>query len=202
MKTLILLMSMLFCLPLGMKAQSNQLKQFTVNLKERQNRAAAKIPGILLKAYAKGDIKAYYPRDTKREAPFRQFLNHFGMASKAYASLSSDQPFWFCRERSFIEVDPDVTDCMSYRFELVEQSYKDPITYEQKTRMLYIRLIYSSECSLSGIDKEGPIFKIGDIKKLKKSSEYAVPNYQNAAVTYTVSDFLTLRLFSAEKVRR
>lgn len=172
-----------------------------VYLKEKQNRPAVGIPSNLLKAYSQGDIKAYYPKALMTPVPYVQFLNHFGMKSRAFKEITNDAPPWFCGKREYVQVDPMVKKCMQYNFEIGEQSVRNNITYQQEIKLVYVKVIYTGECSGNGLEKEGPVFKIGDIKKLKQN-EYKIVNPENTAVSYTIADYLALRLFRAEKMRR
>ncbi|MDH5365977.1 MAG: hypothetical protein OEW67_03265 [Cyclobacteriaceae bacterium] len=167
-----------------------------VYLEEKQNKPAAAIPEILLDAYSKGDIKAYYPQQLKTPVPYAQFLKHFGMESKAYQEIANDHPIWFCNKRNNVKIDPYVKKCMQYSFELGEVSVRNNITYQQDIKMVYVKVIYSGECTTTGLEVEGPVFKLGDIRKLK-NREYKIVNYENTSISYNVADYLNLRLFRA-----
>jgi len=169
-----------------------------VYLTEKQNKPAAVIPKILLDAYSNGDIKAYYPRDLEKTVPYTQFLNHFDMETKAYQQITNDSPAWFCGQRQSVAIDASVTQCMQYVFEIGERSVRNNITYQQEIKLAYIKVIYSGECTADGLEIEGPVFRLGDIRKLK-NSRYKVVNAQNSSVTYKVADYLDLRLFRAVK---
>lgn len=182
-------------------AQSKRIKKSRVNLLEKQNRPAANIPKTLLKAYSDGDIKAYYPNAPKVQVSYAQFLSHFGMAKKANKTLENGAPFWFCQKSKPISIDADVVKCMQYSFEIGEEVFRNNITYQQDTRLAYVKIIYSNECSNDGLEKEGPIFKIGDVKKLI-DREYKIVNPRNSAVTYTIADYLSLKLFSAVPLKK
>jgi len=174
----------------------NKLVVSRVYLDEKQNKPAKAIPKILLEAYSKSDIKAHYPKDWRIEVPYMQFLNHFGMATKAQNLVASNSPYWFCRKPKQIPVDSDVLNCMQYSFEIGEQVSRNRITYEQEVKIVYVKLIYSDQCSADSIEKEGPVFKMQDIAKLRGSG-YRIVNYNNPSVTYSVEEYLKLRLFNA-----
>ena len=182
-------------------AQSSRIKKSRVNLLEKQNKPASKIPEILLKAYSNGEIKAYYPQALKKQVPYAQFLNHFGMAAKANRQIANGQPSWFCKKAKPLAVDDDVLSCMQYSFEIGEESYRNNVSYQQSIRMVYVKLIYSNQCTADGLEKEGPVFKIKDIRKLIER-EHKIINAQNSAVSYTIGDYLALRLFRADPVKR
>lgn len=166
-----------------------------INLKERQNQMAASIPKILLDAYSKGDIQAYYPKNMDVPVSYAQFLNHFGMINKAYRELVNESPVWFCRDKKPVPADGFVIKCMQYKMELGEKQYQNNITYAQEKKLNYVKIIYASECAVDGVETEGPVFKIGDISKLTDRS-YGIVNPQNPAVVYSVSDLLKLKLYS------
>lgn len=187
--------SILCLVALGALAQNGFIKS-RVYLEEKQNKPAAAIPKILLDAYSKGDIRAYYPKDLERTVPYAQFLNHFGMESQAYQVIADDMPPWFCGKRSVVEVDPTINRCMQYYFEIGERSVRNNITYQQEIKLAYIKVIYSADCTASGLEKEGPVFRIGDIRKLKDNA-YKIMNAQNSSFSYKVADYLDLRLFRA-----
>jgi hypothetical protein len=176
----------------------NGFLKSSVYLEEKQNKPAAAIPKILLEAYSKGDITAYYPKNLEKQVSYAQFLNHFGMESKAYQVIADDTPDWFCHDGPVVQVDAMVIDCMQYAFEIGERSVRNNVTYQQEIKLAYVKLIYSGECSASGFEKEGPVFRLGDIRKLK-SSAYKIVNAQNSSVSYKVADYLDLRLFRAVK---
>lgn len=191
-----LISTTIFCLlALGALGQNGFIKS-RVYLEEKQNKPAAAIPKILLDAYSKGDITAYYPKNLEKMVSYAQFLNHFGMESKAYQVMANDYPDWFCGKRPVVKIDPSVMDCMQYSFEIGERSIRNNITYQQEIKLAYIKVIYSGECSASGLEKEGPVFRLGDIRKLK-STEYKIVNAQNSSVSYKVAEYLDLRLFRA-----
>jgi len=181
------------CVCTSALGQTQRIKKSRVNLLEKQNKPAASIPSILLKAYSQGEIKAYYPKSLKQEVSLTQFLNHFGMKSKAEKVLTTRQPFWFCVDAPSIEIDSRVMDCMKYSFEIGEEIFRNNITYQQDKRLIYVKVIYSKKCSADGIEKEGPVFKMGDIKKLYEK-EHKIINPQNSAVSYTIADYLSLKL--------
>ena len=87
---------------------------------------------------------------------------------------------------------------MSYEFEIGERSVRNNITYQQEIKLAYIKVIYSGNCAASGLEKEGPVFRLGDIRKLK-NKEYKIVNAQNSAVSYKLADYMDLRLFRAVK---
>ncbi|MEL7004210.1 MAG: hypothetical protein AAFN93_15935, partial [Bacteroidota bacterium] len=130
--------------------QPRKIKKSRVNLSEKQNKPASAIPTILIDAYSRGEIKAYYPNSLKHEVPFAQFLHHFGMRPKAQRQLAGGQPFWFCADVLTVKVDKEVMDCMNYSFEIGEEVFRNNITYQQDKRMIYVKVIYSKECSTDG----------------------------------------------------
>jgi hypothetical protein len=187
--------SILCLLALAALGQNGFIKS-RVYLEEKQNKPASAIPKILLDAYSKGDITAYYPKNLEKPVPYAQFLNHFGMESKAYQVIANDYPSWFCGKLPLVEIDPSVTQCMQYSFEIGERSVRNNISYQQEMKLAYVKVIYSGECSASGVEKEGPVFRLGDIRKLK-SYAYKIVNTQNSSISYKVADYLDLRLFRA-----
>ena len=193
MRSLLFLFVVLFSVSL--KAQS-QIIRSKVYLAEKQNKPAEVIPELLIKAYANGDINAYYPMDISRQVNYPQFLNHFGMTSKAYQAIGYDKPTWFCVNDLPVKVNSDVLKCMKYKFEIGERSVRNNITYQDEIKLVYVKLLYSEECSVQGLEKEGPVFRFGDIKKLK-SSQYKMINPENYSMSYTMADYLLLRLFKA-----
>ena len=166
----------------------------TVNLKEKQNKMAAAIPGILLDAYSKGDIKAYYPKNINISVPYVQFLHHFGMPEKAQLELMNYKPFAFCFKRKVIPTDGFIINCMEYSIEIVEKLERNHITYETEKKLDFIKFIYSGKCAADGLEMEGPIFKISDMQKLRDRS-YAIQNPQNSASHFSVYELLQLRLY-------
>ena len=197
MRRYITIIGIVFGNAISLHAQ-NDIITSRVQLSEKQNKPAAAIPDILLKAYSKGDINAYYPKDMERVVSYPQFLNHFGMEARAYNAISNDKPAWFCKAQNEVKVDPYALKCMSYEFEIGERSIRNHITYQQEIKMVYVKVIYSSTCTSSGLEKEGPVFRMKDIRKLK-DKEYKIVNAENSAMNYKVADYLDLRLFRAVK---
>lgn len=196
MKYSVLISVILLGFPLHLMGQ-DQYVVSTVNLKVKQNRPTANIPEILLLAYSRGDIKAYYPRNPELSVSYVQFLLHFGMTEKAAQVIRSEAPEWFCQKEKEVKVAGNVIDCMKHKMEVIEKRFKNHITYQMEQKIEYVKLIYSSECTTDGLEKEGPLFKLSDINRLTKS-EYKIINPNNPAVSYYVADFLKLRLFAAD----
>lgn len=189
-------LSILLLLIIANHVYAQQYAVSKVNLKEKQNKMASSIPAILLDAYSKGHIKAYYPKNINVPVAYTQFLNHFGMQEKARLELLNENPFSFCYEKKKISVDIYVINCMQYRLEIFEKVQKNHVTYEMEKKVDFVKIIYSSECTSDGLDVEGPVFKMNDINKLRNSS-YEITNPQNPAVTYRVAEFLFLKLYSS-----
>ncbi|QSE97244.1 hypothetical protein [Fulvivirga lutea] len=167
-----------------------------VNLEVKQNQMAAEIPKILIDAFSRGDIDAYYPKKTNVPVSYSQFLYHFGMTERAFRALMQTSPGWECENAKPVPVDGHVLKCMQYEFEIVEQMQRNNVTYEQERKLKYIRLVFSSNCTLDGVDVEGPVFKIADIADLT-DQRYGVTNVQNPAVKYSILELLRLKLYSA-----
>ena len=159
---------------------------------EKQNKVAKDIPRLLLQAWCKGDINAYYPKNQNVELTYAQFLEHFGMEKRAYTVLDNQVPEWFCEEQPLecIPIDPYTMQCLQYEVELGEENYFNKNTARQEKKLEYIKLIYSSNCTVRGIEIEGPVLKINDIKKLPKS--YKVTNPENDASALPIWSYLTL----------
>lgn len=194
------LMCLFLLATLNTIAQSNRVKKSRVALGEKQNKPAANIPEILLEAYSKGEISAYYPSAQNKRVPYSQFLYHFGMEAKANIQVEKGSPYWFCNKEKPVAIDQEVMDCMKYSFEIGEESYRNNITYQLDKRMIYVKVIYSNECTDDGLEIEGPVFRISDIRKLNER-RHKIVNAQNSAVSYTISDYLALRLFRSQPIK-
>ena len=175
----------------------NYVEKSRVYLSEKQNKTASAIPALLLEAYSKGDIKAFYPKDSKREVIYSKFLNNFWSTIKANQAIGNDYPSWFCADKEVIVPDNFLIKCMQYNFEIGEQEFRNNITYQQEKKLVYVKVIYSGECSANGLEKEGPIFLIKDIKRLKSTGKYKLTSPENQAFSYSIMDYLNLRLFRA-----
>lgn len=162
---------------------------------EPQNKLASQLPALLLEAYRLGDISAYYPMRPDIRIPYGQFLQHFGEPGKAQAVLANP-PSWFCGDRSFPKPGLEQVECLSMRFELIEQLERNKISQLNEWKQQYIRLIYDDSCDPRGISTAGPIFKISEMAKLTQP-KYQLANPKNQAVKYTAYDILKLRIFAA-----
>ncbi len=154
---------------------------------EPQNSMAKEIPNRLLKAFASGDIDAYYPNNTRVPIPLAQFYQHFGERDKALATLTSG-PDWYCGSTP-----PPVSDrleeCFSVKFEI------GTVMTNGKPQPRFVRLVHYATCDPRAFDVMGPVFKLEDMMKLT-GTDYRVTNPRNAAVTYSVSDILLLHLYA------
>jgi len=199
-KKQILFLILSFSLVVNIFGQGN-VEETKVYLMDKQNQTAKAIPRLLLDAYSRGDIEAYYPLDRQSSVSYAQFLSHFGMVSESYKVVENDFPSWFCNSREVILPSEELIKCMQNNFELAEKPFKNTVTNLQEKKMVYVKLIYSAKCTAAGMEKEGPIFKIRDIKKLKNRRRYKIVNPTNSAVTYTIADYLSLGLVRAERKR-
>lgn len=163
-----------------------------IAIKEKQNLVIRDISSLLLKAWCKGDIIAYYPNNQNIEMSYAQFLEHFGMEKRAYIMLNNQVPDWFCNEhQKCLPIDAYTMSCLQYEVELGEENYFNKQTSRNEKRLDYVKLIYSSICTLKGVEIEGPVFKVNDIKNLDKL-KYKVRNPQNVAASMPLWSFLTL----------
>lgn len=178
------------------KSTSEGNERVRISTIEKQNKEAKEISKLLLQAWCMGDITAYYPKNQTIEMSYAQFLNHFGMEEYAYTLLNNQTPSWFCSEKKLrcIPIDPLTMQCLQYEIELGEENYFNQQKSTQEKRIDYVKLIYSSICDVRGIELEGPVFKMKDIKKLNKQ-KYKVRNPQNDAATLDVWSYLTIGNF-------
>ncbi|MDW3192032.1 MAG: hypothetical protein R8G66_06700 [Cytophagales bacterium] len=185
--------AMIYCTFIGLHLYA-QNSPAVVFASEKQNKMASQIPGLLLKALMKGDIAAYYPQQTNLPVNYVQVLDHFGQPDQALAMLE-DAPSWFCYQKPR-KVDPDLNECFSDRFELLEAMKRDRVSQMSKREIIGIRLIHNAVCSPAAIDRYGPVFRIQDINQLSGQA-YAINNPNNGAIQYSIKDLLALRLFAA-----
>lgn len=195
----LVLISLVFIPTIGFtqsKMTSEGEERTRISTKEKQNKVAQDIPKLLLQAWCAGEISAYYPKNQKIEMNYAQFLSHFGMEKKAYMVLDNQTPEWFCEEELMecIPIDPMTMKCMQYEIELGEENYFNQTTSRQEKKLNYIKLVYSSTCTARGIEIEGPVFKMNDIKKLDK--KYTVQNLQNDVASLPIWSYLTIGNFS------
>jgi hypothetical protein len=183
------------CLFTTLNAQEVKLSRVFAG--EPQNAMASKIPILLLEAYRKGDIAAYYPENLKVRIPYAQFLKHYGESAKAQTVIS-ENPSWFCDQTPMPKLENWRMDCLSKQFELGEVFVRNQVTMMNEYKQQFIRLVHSSECDPRGFDTYGPVFLVVDIEKLKQK-EYRLVNQKNNAMTYLIIEVLQLRLFNASE---
>jgi len=162
---------------------------------EKQNAMASKIPGILLEAYSKGEIMAYYPKNMNIPVNFVQMLHHFGASQEAEEMLNA-HPWWYCESSASASVSSEMKQCFSQYFEIGELKQINRITRMPELKFHFIRLIFANDCSADGFEREGPVFKIKDIAKLDKQT-YRLVNPRNPVYKYKIIDYLRLRTYSA-----
>ena len=176
-----------------LKAQNEIIISRVFN-SEKQNAMASKIPGILLEAFSKGEIVAYYPKNANIPVNFVQMLHHFGASQQAEDMLNAS-PWWYCESSGSATINTEIKQCFSQYFEIGELKQINHIT-KMPEKNHFIRLIYASDCSPDGFERQGPVFKIKDIAKLDKQ-EYRLMNPRNAVYKYKIIDYLRLRTYSA-----
>ena len=177
------------------KMTSEGEERTRISIKEKQNLVTKDIPVLLLEAWCKEEITAYYPKNQNVEMSYAQFLNHFGMEQRAYTVLDNQVPDWFCNEQQkCIPIDGYTMNCFQYEVELGEENYFNRQTSRNEKRIDYVKLIYSSICTARGIEVEGPVFKMKDIKRLDKQ-KYKVRNAQNNAASLPIWSYLTIGNF-------
>lgn len=162
---------------------------------EKQNAMASKIPGILLEAFSKGEIMAYYPKNMNIPVSYSQLLYHFGYSQEAQAIINGN-PWWYCESSSLPSVIPELKNCFSQYFEIGELKSINRITRMPEQNHLFIRLVFASDCAEDGFEREGPVFKIKDIAQLEKEA-YRITNPRNPVYQYKIVDYLRLRSYSA-----
>lgn len=155
---------------------------------EPQNKTAKQLPALLLKAYANGDIKAYYPEDLNRKVTYAQFLQHFGEGEKAATAVESS-PAWFCDEEKIFP-SKQTTTCFSVSYQLGKSRSRTG-----KIAHRFVRLLFDSACGQANILRMGPVFKFPEIAKLDRQ-KYAIANPRNQAVKYSPADILLLGLYA------
>ncbi len=162
---------------------------------EKQNEMASKIPGILLEAFSKGEIMAYYPKNMNIPVSYAQMLYHFGYQQEA-ASIINANPWWYCESSPLPSVIPQLKNCFSQYFEIGELKSINRITRMPEQKHLFIRLMFASDCAADGFEREGPVFKIKDVAQLEKES-HRIMNPRNPVYRYKIVDYFRLRSYSA-----
>ena len=183
------------------KMTSEGEERVRISILEKQNKVAKDIPKMLLQAWCNGDIEAYYPKDMKVKMTYAQFLEHFGMEEKAYHLIDHNYPAWYCGNESLkcIPIDDLTLSCLQYEIELGEENFFNQQKSIREKRIDYVKLIYSSRCTFQGIEVEGPVFMMKDIKKLNKE-QYKVRNMQNDAASFPIWSYLTLGSFNTTTI--
>ena len=166
-----------------------------IDCREKNNLLIRSLPTELLKAFQNGEIKAYYPLDHNVEMPYSAFIKHYGLELPHYdEAVSSDIK---CPQLTY-QLDPYLLGCLTKYFEIEEVQSFDKNRSVTQHHPKYIKLLMSYECSYTGLEYYGPVFKYDDIKKLKTK----VINPKNNAVTYSLQNLLELRLFNACLVKK
>lgn len=183
------------------KMTSEGEERTRISIKEKQNKAAKDLPPLLLKAWCDGEISAYYPKSLDTKLSYSQFLYHFGMEELAYKTVDNDVPEWFCNEEktSCGKIDEYTLSCFQFEVELGEENYFNRNKLTQEKRIDYVKLIYSNNCTYTGLELEGPVFKMSDIKNLNKE-KYNIQNPINDATTLDIWSFLTIGNFSRSTI--
>jgi len=195
MRQILLTIACLFCFASAFG--QNEMQLSLVFAGEPQNKMASRIPALLMEAYRKGAIAAYYPASPNVRIPYAQFLKHYNESAKAQQALTGN-PDWFCAESELPKINNYLQGCLSERFELVEKWTVNRVTMQNELQPEYIRLIHSETCDPRGFETYGPMFKLSDIEKLKQK-QYRLINPQNQAGTYSIFECVKLRLFNAVK---
>jgi len=161
---------------------------------EKQNEMASIIPGILLEAFSKGEIMAYYPKNMNIPVSYAQMLHHFGYNQEAKSIINAN-PWWYCESSPLPSVIPGLKNCFSQYFEIGEIKSINRITRMPEQKHLFIRLMFASDCAVDGFEQEGPVFKIKDIAQLEKEA-HKITNPRNPVYQYKIVDYLRLRSYS------
>jgi hypothetical protein len=186
---------LLFVVAMDSLQAQNEIIISRVFSSEKQNAMASKIPGILLDAYSKGEIMAYYPKNRNIPVNYVQMLHHFGASQEAEEMLNAS-PWWYCESSASAKVNAEMEQCFSQYFEIGELKQINRITRMPELKHLFIRLIYANDCSADGFEREGPVFKIKDVAKLEKEV-YRLVNPRNPVYKYKIIDYLRLKSYSA-----
>ena len=166
-----------------------------VDFRELQNQPAKTIPRMLLSAFCRGEIKAYFPNSPETAMHYDDFLDHFGLTPSSNEREAENDASLPCLDASCLTPDPWVLGCFSVYMDADEQTVFDNRTSKYVKKITAVRLVYSAECNPANLDYNGPVFRMEDIQSL--SDTYMVTNPQNTAASLNIYDYLELGLLSS-----
>tara|TARA_B100001287_G_scaffold170772_1_gene143688 strand:- start:4374 stop:5015 length:642 start_codon:yes stop_codon:yes gene_type:complete len=176
--------------PIFFIAQEERITLNRIRLIEKQNQIIRGLPKILLEAYCKGEITAYYPKYIKAQVSYSEFLNYSGLKDPTYneqgllcpnefCNLSQDNLKMFNRALEFLEIEK--------RAHVGQEPFKD-IKY-------VILKIYDDKNN----SYNGPVFFVKDILKL--SEKYRLYNPKNDASPLSIKKVFLSRMFSSTVIK-
>lgn len=163
---------------------------------EKQNVFTRELGKKLIKAFQDGRIKAYYPMDITKEMSYAAFLAHYGAPQ---ATVSTDiTSSLSCPEKTSLQIDPWLLSCLTRYLEIYETQGFNKNKSRYTHEVHYVRMIFSADCSIKGIDTYGPVFKWKDIAHLHDK----IYNPYNYSMKYTPKDIFKLRLFNPAYIKK
>ncbi len=168
-----------------------------VDFRNKQNREAKEIPRMLLEAFCGGQIQGYFPKSPTTPMTYQDFLTHFGMPQPQIEQQSDNS--LLCLETSCAQLDPSLLNCFKVYMDVEEVEQFDKKHSRMQKKIKYVRLIFSAECNAKGLDYEGPVFHMDELKNLDPT--FKVINPQNTAASKNIYDYMLLNLFSSVVIK-
>jgi hypothetical protein len=170
-------------------AQEQRITLNEARLVEKHNQILRGLPKILLEAYCKGEIAAYYPNYPKAQVSFTEFLNYANMADPTYNQEGLMCPSEFCQLSK--------EDLLTFqnKMEFLEIEQRAQVGQEPSKLIYYIRLKVLNK----GEFYNGPVFYTSDILAL--GDRYKLYNPKNDAAPLSIKKVLLARMFSSKTIK-
>lgn len=175
--------------------QDERITLNEVNLGEKHNQILRGLPEILLKAYCKGEISAYYPKYLKAKVSFSEFLNYSDIEDPSYNEQGLLCPNEYC------DINKEDLKMFNKVLEFVEIEKRAQVGQEPSKIIYYIRLKIKKKDFYLNEDKyyNGPVFFTRDILAL--GEKYKLFNPKNDAAPLSIKKVILARIFTSSIIK-
>ena len=188
MNKLIIYAAVLF-FPILFIGQEERVTLNEIRLIEKQNHIIRGLPEILLKAYCRGEIPAYYPKYIKAQVSYSEFLNYADIEDPSYDAQGLLCPNEFC------DISKENLKMFNQTLEFLEIEKRAHVGQEPSKDIKYIVLkIFDNDKRYNG-----PVFFVKDILAL--SEKYQLYNPNNDASSLSFKKVFLSRMFNSTVIK-
>tara|TARA_B100001057_G_C22645277_1_gene869826 strand:- start:38 stop:676 length:639 start_codon:yes stop_codon:yes gene_type:complete len=179
----------LILLPALFIGQEQRITLNEARLVEKHNQILKGLPEILLEAYCKGEIAAYYPKYLKAQVSFKEFMNYAYLEDPTYNDQGTLCPGEYCK------LSKEDLKLFQRTIEFVEIEKRAQVGQEPSKMIYYLILKIHKD----GKNYNGPVFFAKDILALKE--KYKLYNPKNDAAPISIQKLFLARMFSSRTIK-